>query len=102
MSEHRSLAKCMKIIRMRNGMITAIRRVASDAEARIQTASPAPQIGRAEPRFYQDQPQPELTSRRCALPGSLWEASDWPFIRKATDRGFSVFQPAPANTTVTP
>ena len=50
-------------------MTTASKRIASDAEARNHTASTALQIRRAEPRFYQDQPQPELTSRRRTLPG---------------------------------
>ena len=85
----------MKTIMMKNGMITANRTLASDAEARNQTASTALQIRRAEPRFYQDQPQPELTSRRRTLPGTLWEASDWPLTRKATELWLFFFQLQP-------
>ena len=67
-------------------MITASKTLASDAEARNQTASTALQIRRAEPRFYQDQPQPEFyLPQTCSLTGTSWEASDWPLSGKATE-----------------
>jgi hypothetical protein len=95
-------SKYLEIMMMENGMRTAMNTVASDAEARNQTASTALQIRRAEPRFYQDQPQPETTSRRRTLPGTLWEASDWPLTRKATQPWLFYFKSAPADPSVTP